>query len=114
VAKASARIDEMETSKAWRRTAPMRRSGRRIKVLMADARARGRGLRRLPQQASIAATILSDQGPQALAKRVMQKLRGRPSFLPATTEFKMEERIAPLTFVTVDAPRLSIIIPAYG
>ena len=114
VAKARARIDEIETSKAWRMTAPMRRGGRRIKVLMAEARARWRGLQRLPQQASIAATILSDQGPQALAKRVMQKMRGRPSFLPSTAEFKMEERIAPLTFVSVDAPRVSIIIPAYG
>ena len=114
VAKARARIDEIEMSKAWRMTGPLRRGGRRIKVLIAATRARWRGLRRLPQQASIAATILSDQGPQALAKRVVQKIRGRPSFLPATAEFKLEEAIAPLSFVSIDAPRVSIIVPAYG
>jgi len=114
VEKARARIDEIESSKAWRMTAPIRRGGRRIKVLMAETRAQWRGLRRLPQQASIAATILTDQGAQALAKRVVQKLRGRPGFLPGTAEFKLEESTAPLSFVSVDAPRVSIIIPAYG
>ena len=114
VAKARSRIDEIETSRAWRATVPVRRFGHRLKVLKAQARAGWRGLRRLPQQASIAATILSDQGAQALAKRVLQKMRGRPSFQAETVEFRLEDAVAPLFFVTVDLPRVSIIIPAYG
>src|SRR5204862_8087578 len=111
VAKARARIDEIERSRAWRATAPVRRFAHRIKVLNAQARAGWRGLRRLPQKVSIAATILNDQGAQALAKRVVQKMRGRPAFQAATVEYTHEDAVAPLFFVTVELPRVSIIIP---
>lgn len=114
VAQARGRIDEIESSRAWRLTGPMRHAGHRAKVLFARARARWRGLRRLPQQASTAMNILSDQGPEALAKRVMQKVRGRPSFLPMEAAFRLEDAITPLKFVSVDRPRVSIIIPVYG
>jgi GT2 family glycosyltransferase/glycosyltransferase involved in cell wall biosynthesis len=114
VAKARARIDEIETSRAWRATVPVRRLGHRMKVLSAQARAGWHGLRRLPQQVSIAATILSDQGAQALAKRVVQKIRGRPAFQAPTVEYKLEDAVAPLFFVIVEVPRVSIVIPAYG
>ena len=60
-------------------------------------------------------TILREQGPEALARRVAQKLRGRPAFMPAAgARSASEETIAPLAFVTVDAPRVSIVIPVYG
>ena len=49
VARARARIEEIETSRAWRATVPVRRFGHRMKVLSAQARAGWRGLRRLPQ-----------------------------------------------------------------
>ncbi|HEY3179061.1 MAG TPA: glycosyltransferase [Casimicrobiaceae bacterium] len=114
IERARAQIAEIETSTSWRITAPIRRVGRRTKVLIAQSRARWHDLRRLPQQVSIAATILGDQGPQALAKRVVQKMRGRPAFQPATADFRLEQAVTPLNFVTVDAPRVSIIIPVYG
>jgi GT2 family glycosyltransferase/glycosyltransferase involved in cell wall biosynthesis len=114
VASARRRIEEIETSTTWRYSEPIRRAGHRAKVLAARARARWRGFRRLPQQASLAMTILSDQGPEALAKRVAQKMRGRPSFLPAQAAFRLEDAIAPLGFAAADAPRVSIVVPVYG
>ena len=113
VAKARSRIAHIEGSRAWRISAPLRRSVRRLKVLTAEARARWHALRRLPQQASLAMTILNDQGAKALARRVALKL-GRSAFQPAAASFRLEDAIAPLAFVTVDAPRVSIVIPAYG
>ncbi len=115
VAKARHRIVEIESSKAWRATGPARHVGQRVKVLAARARARWHALRRLPQQASLAMTILSDQGPEALVKRVAQKVRGRPMFEPsAPAAFRLEDAVGPLVFAPVDAPRVSIVIPVYG
>ena len=115
VAKARRRIAEVEGSSAWRMTAPVRRAGHRAKVFAARARARWRSLRRLPQQASLALTILNDQGPEALAKRVALKMRGRPAFQPVGhAAFRLEDAVTPLTFITAVAPRVSIVIPVYG
>jgi GT2 family glycosyltransferase/glycosyltransferase involved in cell wall biosynthesis len=115
VAKARRRIHEIESSRVWRATRPIRNAGQRAKVLAARARARWHALRRLPQQASLAMTILSDQGPEALVKRVAQKVRGRRVFQPsARAVFRLEDAIGPLVFAPVDVPRVSIIIPVYG
>ena len=113
--RARARVDEIESSRAWRLSAPIRNAGHRAKVIAARMRVRWRGVRRLPQQASIAMTILNDQGAEALARRVTQKLRGRPTFVPAiATPFRLEEAIQPLAFVPADTPKVSIIVPVYG
>jgi GT2 family glycosyltransferase/glycosyltransferase involved in cell wall biosynthesis len=115
VAKARHRIHEIESSKAWRATGPIRRTGQRVKVLAARARARWHALRRLPHQASLAMTILNDQGPEALVKRVAQKMHGRPRFQPnAPAAFRLEDAVGPLAFTPVDAPRVSIIVPVFG
>ena len=115
VAKARRRIDELESSRAWRMTAPLRRSGHRAKVIIARARARWRGLRRLPQQAALAMTIVKDEGPRALAARVALKVRGRPTFQPASNAaFRLEEAVSPLAFAASEAPRVSIVVPVYG
>ena len=115
VTKARGRIQEIESSKAWRITGPMRRTGHRMKLLTARTRARWRAVRRLPQLGSLAMTILSDQGPEALLRRVVQKMRGRPVFQPAMPAgFRVEEAITPLAFAAVGSPRVSIVIPVYG
>jgi hypothetical protein len=115
VAKARHRIHEIESSKAWRATGPIRRTGQRVKVLAARARARWHALRRLPHQASLAMTILNDQGPEALVKRVAQKMHGRARFQPnVPAAFRLEDAVGPLAFTPVDAPRVSIIVPVFG
>ncbi len=115
VAKARRRIGEIESSRAWRATLPLRDAGHRAKVLTAIARARWRGLRRLPQQTALALTIVRDEGPGALARRIALKLRGRPSFQPgASAAFRLENTVTPLAFAASEAPRVSIVVPAYG
>ena len=115
VARARRRIDEIETSRAWRMTAPLRHGGHRVKVGLARARARWLGVKRLPQQAALAATILRDEGPAALARRIALKVRGRPTFQPsASAGFRQEEAVVPLAFASADAPRVSIVVPVYG
>jgi GT2 family glycosyltransferase/glycosyltransferase involved in cell wall biosynthesis len=115
VAKARRRIDELESSRAWRITAPLRHAGHRAKVISARARARWLGLRRIPQQLALALTIVKDEGPRALARRIALKARGRPRFRPAASaKFRLEEAVTPLAFAAADAPRVSIVVPVYG
>ena len=113
--RARRRIDELESSRAWRMTAPLRRSGHRAKVLFARARAGWRGLRRLPRQAVLAMTIVKDEGPRALARRIAHKVRGRAMFRPApSATFRVEAAVSPLSFAASEAPRVSIVVPVYG
>ena len=115
MARARARIVEIETSRAWRLTGPIRSTGHRAKIAIARARTRWHDVCRLPQLTSLAMTILADQGPQALARRIAQKLRGRPAFQPTTPAgFRQEDAVTPLLFPATESPRVSIVIPAYG
>jgi len=115
LARARRRVTEVESSTTWRLSEPVRRAGHRAKIGLALARMRWHGLRRLPQHANLALTILRDQGPRALAGRVAMKLRGRPQFQPsAEPAFRLEERVIPLGFPEAHAPRVSIIVPTYG
>jgi GT2 family glycosyltransferase len=115
LARARRRVSELESSTTWRVSAPMRRAGHRAKVAVARGRARWHAVRRLPQHAALALTILRDQGPRALALRIALKLRGRPQFRSGgEPAFRLEERVIPLGFAAAEAPRVSIIVPVFG
>ncbi len=112
---ARARAAELESSTTWRMTAPLRAAMHRGKVVAARASAGARGLRQLPRRASLAMTLLRDEGPRALAARVARKLEGGARFRPAkAASYAQAEAIVPLAFPAVDAPRVSIVIPVYG
>ncbi len=115
VAAARARIAELETSTTWRLTAPLRHALHRAKVTAARTRAGARSARHLPRQASVALTILRNDGPAALAQRIRGKLaRGRGFHPSAATTYMQETAIAPLAFTPPASPRVSIIVPAFG
>ena len=115
VTAARRRIDELETSRAWRMTAPFRDAGQRLKVAKARFHAWRAGVRRLPQLSSIAFSILRNEGPGALAQRVKQKVAPEERFQPAApVQFHQEEAMLPLAFAPAAAPMASIVIPVYG
>ena len=109
------RIDELESSKAWRMTAPMRNAGHQLKIARARFRAWRAGVVRLPQLSALAFSILRHEGPGALAQRVKAKVAPEERFKPAApAQFELEEAIAPLAFAPAAAPLASIVIPVYG
>ena len=112
---ARARTEALETSTTWRMTAPVRGAGQGVKVSVARARAGWSALRQLPRRASLAMTLLRDEGPRAVGARVAQKLRGGGRFRPSRpTTFAQADAIGPLPFVAAAKPRVSIVVPAYG
>jgi hypothetical protein len=80
---ARARIVELETSTAWRMTQPLRAVGHRLKILLARLRASGAGLRLVPTRLGIAMSILRNDGPAALWRRVRAKFTPAERFQPA-------------------------------
>ena len=112
---ARARIAELETSTTWRATAPLRESGHKVKIAWAHARAQWSALRQSPQYVGVAASILRNEGPGALAKRIARRLSRAHRYVPPPgVVFAQETAIAPLAFAVVDKPRVSIIVPMYG
>lgn len=115
LAAARARISELENSTAWRMTAPLRRVGHRAKIVTTQLRVQGTALRRTPQLAATALSIVKNEGAAALARRVWAKLGRSSRFKPKPgTVLTPETEVAPLAFPPVDAPRVSILIPVYG
>jgi GT2 family glycosyltransferase/glycosyltransferase involved in cell wall biosynthesis len=115
VDKARTRIRELEESRMWRMTEPLRNAGDRMKLMRMRARAGWIGLRHLPRQAALAATILRDEGPRALARRVARRLAVRRRFVPPRrTAYAIEEAVHPLAFARAAQPRVSIVVPVYG
>ncbi|MEJ7670692.1 MAG: glycosyltransferase [Casimicrobiaceae bacterium] len=115
LAAARARISELENSTVWRMTAPLRRTGHRAKIVIARLRAQSTAIRRTPQLASTALSIVKNEGVAALARRVWAKLDRGGSFKPSPgSVFTVETEVAPLAFPSVNAPRVSILIPVYG
>jgi GT2 family glycosyltransferase/glycosyltransferase involved in cell wall biosynthesis len=109
------RIDELETSKAWRMTEPLRNTGHRIKVARARFAAWRAGVRRLPQLSAMAMSVLRNEGAGALAQRVRAKIAPEERFKPAAVpQFEVEETMAPLAFTPAAVPLASIVIPVYG
>ncbi len=116
IAVARERIHALESSTSWRMTAPLRAVVHRLKIARAQLLARWRGVRRTPRQASLALTILRDDGPRALARRLWTRFvrprRFRPrAFVPPG----LDTEVTPLALpVAAGAPRVSILIPVYG
>ncbi len=80
---ARSRIDELETSRAWRMTAPIRNAGHRAKVARAKLNAWRAGVRRLPQMSVMAWSMLRSEGPVALVHRVRSKVVPEERFKPS-------------------------------
>src|SRR6266542_2384625 len=110
-----ARIDELESSTTWRATAPVRRVGHRAKIAAARLRAQWATVRQLPRYVSLAITVLRDEGPGALGRRIMRRIARQNRFKPAASNaFSPETEIRPLAFVDSKDPRVTIIVPMYG
>ena len=112
---ARARINEVEGSTMWRATAPLRSSGHKVKIAWSHARAQWSALRQSPQYVGVAASVLRNEGPAALAKRIARRLSRPHRYSPPPgVAFAQEAAVAPLAFAPVDAPRVSVIVPMYG
>jgi GT2 family glycosyltransferase/glycosyltransferase involved in cell wall biosynthesis len=110
-----ARINELEASRAWRMTAPIRNAGHRAKVARAKVNAWRAGVRRLPQLSVTAWSVLRNEGPVALVHRVRAKVVPEERFKPsAEVQFEVQEAPTPLSFAAVEAPVASIVVPVYG
>lgn len=115
VERARLRVRELEGSRMWRATAPLRRTGERVKRVRARARAGWIGLHHLRRQAALAGTIWRDEGPRALLRRVADKLVRRRRFVaPQAAAYAVETALHPLAFEPVSLPRVSVIVPVYG
>jgi len=120
---ARARIVELESSKAWRMTGPLRAMGHRVKILLARLRAARASIRRLPTRMGIAMSILRNEGSMALIRRVRAKLSREERFQPTAPPVLIADAQAadtpPLVFAPPEAgaagrPRVTIVIPHYG
>ncbi len=112
---ARTRIDTLETSTTWRLTAPVRHGAHYLKIGALRLRTSVVSLRQTPRYTSLALTILRDEGARALARRVMRRVGRGGRFLPPNgTTYRQEPAVLPLAFAPNVAPRVSIVIPAYG
>ena len=110
-----ARIDELESSTIWRATAPVRRAGHRVKIAGARLRAWWATIRQARRYVPLAITVLRDEGPSALGRRVWRRLSRPNRFKPAaTTAFSPETETGPLAFANSKDPSVTIIVPMYG
>jgi len=110
-----ARIDALESSTTWRATAPVRQAGHRLKIGLARARASWGSVRQSQRYVSLALTVLRNEGPGALGRRVWRKLARAQRFKPAPAEmYGLERAILPLAFVAAREPKITIIVPMYG
>jgi len=112
---ARARVEALETSTTWQATAPLRRSAHRAKIGLSRLRGILVNLRQSPYYASLALSVLRNEGAGALARRVARRLR-RPQRFAATptAAYRQETEITALDFPPSEHPRVSIVIPAFG
>ncbi|MEO8755507.1 MAG: glycosyltransferase, partial [Casimicrobiaceae bacterium] len=109
------RIAELENSRIWRMTQPVRTAGHNIKVARARLRAARAGVKRLPQLSALAWSILRTEGPRALAQRMRAKITPEEPFKPAPqVHFEVENVVATLAFAPASTPLATIVIPVYG
>ena len=110
---ARARIEELESSTMWRATAPLRHSGTAAKIIAARMHARWSAVRGSARYVRLAMTVLRNEGPRALTRRVWRRLNRGRRFVPSSrTGFALETEILPLAFPVSPAPRATIIAPA--
>ena len=111
----TARIEEVESSTTWRATSAVRHAGHRAKLAAARLRARWAALRQWPRYVGVAGTVLRDEGPRALARRVWRRLHRAHRFVSARVgNYAQETEIRPLAFTESEKPRVSIIVPMFG
>ena len=112
---ARARIAALESSRSWKLTAPLRGAMLQARIAGTRLSVLPTALRQLPRQSATAWTILKDQGPVALMRRVRDKLRGRGFHAPRTRRtWSMDKEVTRLAFGPATAPRVTVVIPAYG
>src|SRR5208282_1903419 len=115
LAAARARIDELEASRIWRATAPLRRGVHSLKVLAAKLRGQWASLRGSRRHVGYALTIVRNEGTRSLARRVWRRVQ-RPHRYATTSRkaFASEAVIQPLAFLEAEQPAVTIIIPVHG
>ena len=106
---------EIDSSRFWRMTAPLRTVAHFIKSLVFRAKDAKLSTRQLPHRMAVASQIFKEEGAFALSKRVHEKLTRR-SETPRESKpiYQLETAITPLVVPHHDAPRFSIIIPVYA
>jgi GT2 family glycosyltransferase/glycosyltransferase involved in cell wall biosynthesis len=115
LAAARNRARELETSTSWRMTAPLRAAVHRLRLGGAEIVTHWRATRQLPRYAGIAFAVLRNEGPAALARRIVRKWRGGNRFRPSAVRVhRREAHVRPLALRTSAAPAVSIVIPAFG
>jgi GT2 family glycosyltransferase len=115
VERARARIRQIEGSRLWRLSAPVRHALHHVKRVRVYGTATVAGVRQLRRQAALASTIMRNEGPGALVRRIAQKLSRKARFVaPPETTYVAERAIHPLAFDAVAEPRVSIVVPVYG
>lgn len=115
LAAARARVDALESSTTWRATAPIRKAVHRTKITVVRLRGLSASVRQTPRYFAVAATVLRNEGPRALGRRVWRKLaRAHRYRSPAAKVFTLEKTIRPLAFAEARDPKATIIVPMYG
>ena len=115
IAAARARVDALESSTTWRATAPLRTAMHCTKVAAMRLRGLSDNVRQAPRYFAIAATVLRNEGPRALGRRVWRKLARRHRYKPGAAKvYALEKTILPLVFVEASEPAVTIVVPMYG
>jgi len=115
LAAARARVNALESSTTWRATGPIRAAIHRTKVAGVRLRGLSSTVRQTPRYVALAATVLRNEGPRALGRRVLRKLARAHRFKPGPARvYALETAIRPLAFAETQAPQITIIVPTYG
>lgn len=106
---------EIDGSRFWRMTAPLRTVAHFIKSWVYRAKDARLSTRQLPHRIAVASQILKEEGAVALGKRVHEKLTRRAETSRESKPiYELETAITPLIVPHHAAPRFSIIIPVYA
>jgi GT2 family glycosyltransferase len=112
---ARSRVNELESSTTWRATAPVRNVAHRAKIAASQLRGWSVSVRQAPRYMAVAATVLRNEGPRALGRRIWRRLARRNRFKRKLIKpFEQEARIGPLAFAGTESPRITIVVPMYG
>jgi len=115
LAAARDRVGALESSTTWRATEPIRNVVHRTKIAVVRLRSLSAAARQAPRYLSVAATVLRNEGPRALGRRVWRKLAREHRYKPGRARsYAVEKAIRPLAFAAAETPGVTIIVPMYG